>query len=124
CAWCTCTCCASSSSASSGKVPAQAAERVPELVRLPGLRIAQGDLVGLGDAVCLDRSQSLSQTLPSLPQQLEGVAGRALRGGALRIGAVFLDEVSLECCRDFVGRLQCLVDGSVPCSVVNHCVLQ
>jgi hypothetical protein len=38
------------------QVPAQAAERAPELTRLPGLRIAQGDLVGLGDAVCLDGS--------------------------------------------------------------------
>jgi len=33
---------------------------------------------------------------------------------------VFLDEVGLQGCGDFVGRLQRVVDGPVPCSVVNH----
>jgi hypothetical protein len=33
---------------------------------------------------------------------------------------VFLDEVRLERGRDFVRRLQRVIDGPVPCSVVNH----
>ena len=41
-------------------------------------------------------------------------------GGALRISPVFLDEVGLQGCGDFVGRLQRVVGGPVPCSVVNH----
>ena len=82
--------------------------------------VAQGDLVGLGDVVGLDGSESHAQALASLPQQLEGVGGGALRGGALRISPVFLDEVGLQGCGDFVGRLQRVVDGPVPCSVVNH----
>jgi len=87
---------------------------------LPGLPVAQGDLVGLGDMVGLDGPQPHAQVLTSLPQQLEGVGGRALRGGAFRISTVFLDEVGLQGCGDFVGRLQRVVDGPVPCSVVNH----
>jgi len=87
---------------------------------LPGLPVAQGDLVGLGDVVGLDGPQPHAQVLTSLPQQLEGVGGAALRGGALRISPVFLDEVGLQGCGDFVGRLQRVVDGPVPCSVVNH----
>ena len=70
--------------------------------------------------VCLDGPQSLPYALASLPQQLEGVAGRTLRGGTLWVSPVFLDEVSLEGCRDFVGRLQGVVDGPVPRGVVNH----
>jgi hypothetical protein len=50
---------------------------------LPGLSIAQGDLVGLGDVAGLDGRQPLAQALASLPQQLEGVGGEALRGSAL-----------------------------------------
>jgi hypothetical protein len=95
---------------------ALAAEGLP----LSGLLVAQGDLVGLGDVVCLDCPQSFPKALASLPQQLEGVAGRAFRSRASRSSSVFLDEVSLECGRDFVGRLQRVVDGPVPCSVVNH----
>ena len=87
---------------------------------LPTLLVAQGDLVGLGDVVGLDGSQSLAQAFASLPQQLEGVGGGALWGGALRISPVFLDEVGLQGCGDFVGRLQRVVDGPVPCCVVNH----
>jgi len=79
-----------------------------------------GDPVGLGDAIGLDGPESLPQVLASLPQQLERVAGSARRSGALRISPVFLNEVSLECRRDFVRRLQRVVDGPVPCSVVNH----
>ncbi len=82
--------------------------------------VALGDLVGLGDVVGLDGSESHAQALASLPQQLEGVGGGALRGGALRISPVFLDEMNLQGCGDFVGRLQRVVDGPVPCSVVNH----
>ena len=87
---------------------------------LPGLSVAQGDFVGLGDVVGLDGSESHAQALASLSQQLEGVGGGALRGGALRISPVFLDEMGLQGCSDFVGRLQRVVDGPVPCSVVNH----
>src|SRR6266571_4050704 len=87
---------------------------------LPGLPVAQGDLVGLGDVVGLDGSQSLAQAFARLPQQLEGVGGGALRGGALRISPVFLDEMGLQGCGDFVGCLQRVVDGPVPCCVVNH----
>ena len=38
---------------------------------LAGSWVAQGDLVRLGDAVGLDGSQSLAQTLASLPQELK-----------------------------------------------------
>jgi hypothetical protein len=84
------------------------------------LRVAQGDLVGLGYVVGLDRSQSLAQALASLPQQLKGIGGGTLRGAALRVSSVFLDEVGLQGCGDFVGRLQRVVDGPVSCCVVNH----
>jgi hypothetical protein len=67
--------------------------------------VAQGDLVGLGDVVGLDGPQSLAKAFASLAQQLEGVGGRALWGGALRISPVFFDEVGLQGCGDFVGRL-------------------
>jgi hypothetical protein len=87
---------------------------------LRGLRVAQGDLVGLGYVVGLDGSQPLAQALASLPQQLEGIAGGTLRGAALGVGPVFLDEVGLQGRGDFVGRLQRVVDGPVPCCVVNH----
>jgi hypothetical protein len=40
---------------------------------LPGMLVAQGDLVGLGDVVGLDGPQSRAQALAGLPQQLEGV---------------------------------------------------
>ena len=33
---------------------------------------------------------------------------------------MFLDEVGLQGCGDFVGCLQRVVDGPIPCSVVNH----
>ena len=84
------------------------------------LLAAPGDPVGLGDAIGLDGPESLPQMLASLPQQLERVARSARRSGALRISSVFLNEVGLECCRDFVCRLQRVVNGPVPCSVVNH----
>src|SRR5690242_13070265 len=87
---------------------------------LSGMLVPQGNLVGLGDMVGLDGPQSCAQALASLPQQLEGVGGGALRGGTLRISPVFLDEVGLQGCGDFVGRLQRVVDGPIPCSVVNH----
>jgi len=61
----------------------------------PRLVIAQGDLVGLGDVVGLDGSQSVPQAFARLPQELEGVGGGALGGGALRISPVFFDEVGL-----------------------------
>jgi hypothetical protein len=36
--------------------------------------VAQGDLVGLGDVVGLDGSQSLAKALASLPQELDTAA--------------------------------------------------
>jgi hypothetical protein len=89
-------------------------------LRVAWLSVTQGDLVGLGDVVGFDGSQPPAQVLASLPQQLEGVGGGALWGSVLRISPVFLDEVGLQGCGDFVGRLQRVVDGPVPCSVVNH----
>jgi hypothetical protein len=84
------------------------------------LSAGPGDPVGLRDAIGLDGPESFPEVLASLPQQLERVAGTARRSRALRISSVFLNEVSLECCGDFVRRLQRVVDGPVPCSVVNH----
>jgi hypothetical protein len=43
-------------------------------------------------------------------------------GGAIGISPMLLDEVSLQGSGDFVGRLQRVVDGPVPCGVVNHAV--
>jgi hypothetical protein len=63
---------------------AQAASRTFTCA-LPGLPVTQGDLVRLGDVVGLDGPQPHAQVLASPPQQLEGVGGGALRGGALRI---------------------------------------
>ena len=82
--------------------------------------MAQRDLVRLCDAVGVDGPQSLAEALAGLPQEHQGVGGQALRGGALRISPVFLDEVRLEGGGDFVGRLQRVVDGPVACDVVNH----
>src|ERR1700722_4771999 len=89
---------------------------------LPSLLVAQGDVVRLGDLIGLDRPQPLARALAGLPEQLEGIGGRARRGSALRIGPVFLDEVGLQGRGDFVGRLERVVDGQVPCCVVNHAV--
>ena len=61
-----------------------------------------------------------TQAFAGLPQEFEGVGGGALRGSAIRISAVLLDEVRLKCGSDFVCRLQRMVDGPVPCGVVNH----
>src|ERR1700730_2378879 len=82
--------------------------------------VAQGDLVGLGDVVGLDGPESCAEALASLPQQLEGVGGGALRGGTLRTSPVFLDEVGMQGCGDFYDRLQRVLDGPIPPSVVNH----
>jgi WD40 repeat protein len=84
------------------------------------LPVAQGDLIRVRDVIGLDGPQSHAQVLARLPQQFERVGGRAERGAALRIGAVFLDEMGLQGGRDFVGRFQRVIDGPVPCSVVNH----
>lgn len=82
--------------------------------------IAQGNLVRLRDVSGPDASQPFAQALTSLPEQLERVSGGAVRGSAIQISAVLLDKVCLKARRDFVGRLQRLVDGPLPCSVVNH----
>jgi hypothetical protein len=62
----------------------------------------------------------LPQALTGLPQQRERVGGRAPRGSPIRVSAVLLDQVRLKRGGDFVGRLQHVVDGPVPCGVVNH----
>src|ERR1700761_5553130 len=84
------------------------------------LLVTEGDPVGLGDVVGIDGPQSLAQPLTSLAQELERVSGGALRGGAVRVSPVFLDEVGLQRGSDFVGRLQRVVNGPVPCAVVYH----
>jgi hypothetical protein len=86
-------------------------------LRLP---VAQRDLVRLGDVIGLDCSQSFTQALASLSQQLERVGGGILGSTAIWISPVLLDEVSLKGRGDFVGRLQRVVDGPVPCGVVNY----
>jgi CspA family cold shock protein len=92
-------------------------------VRLLGHGVAQRDPVRLPDAAGLDGSQSLAQTLTSLPQELERVGGGALRGGALRISLVLFDQVCLKGRRDLVGRLERLVDGPFPRAVVHHAAI-
>ena len=84
--------------------------RVPDVnLCVAWLSVAQGDLVGLGDVVGLDGPESHAHALASLPQQREGVGGGALRGDALRISPVFLDEMGLKGGSDFVGCLQRVV---------------
>src|SRR5262249_23913011 len=96
------------------------ADRDVEL-RLPrGSAVAQRDLVRLRNAVGLDSSQPLTQALTGLPQQLERVDGRALRGSPIQLGAVLLDQVRLKRRSDLIGRLQRMIDGPVPRRVVNH----
>jgi hypothetical protein len=64
----------------------------------------------------------LAEAFAGLPQELEGVGGGIVGGGAIGISPMLLDEVSLQGSGDFVGRLQRVVDGPVPCGVVNHAV--
>ena len=82
--------------------------------------VAQGDLVRLSDVFGLDRSQSLAEAFAGLPQELERVGGAILDRGAIWISPMLLDEVSLKGRSDLVGCLQRVVDGPVPCGVVNH----
>src|SRR5690348_13766462 len=82
--------------------------------------VTQGDLVRLGDGVSLDGSQSVAETLASLPQELERVGEGARRSGALRISLVLFDEVCLQGRSDLVGRLERLIDGPFPRDVVHH----
>jgi hypothetical protein len=86
----------------------------------PRLSVAQRDLVRFGDLIRLNRSQPFTEALASLSQQNERVGGGTLGGAAIRISAMLLDEVSLNGCGDFVGRLQGVVDGQIPRGVVNH----
>ena len=86
---------------------------------LPGLPVAQGDLVGLGDVVGLDGPQSHAQVLTSLPQQLEGVGGGALRGGAIRISPVSLDGGGLRGCATSVAPFHPLLIGPSPSGAVT-----
>ncbi len=87
---------------------------------VPRSAVAQGDLVGLGDVVGLDGSKSFTQAFAGLSQEFERVGGGALRGSAIRISAVLLDEVRLKRRSNFVCRLQRMVDSPVPRDVVNH----
>src|SRR6185437_558565 len=86
----------------------------------PGSAVAQGDPVGPGDAASLDGSQSFTQAFAGLPQKLQRVGGRVLRSGPIRISRMLFDEVCLKCRSDLIGRLQRVIDGPVPCGVVNH----
>ena len=81
---------------------------------------AQGDLVGLGDVVGLDRPESFTETLASLPEQVQRVGGGGPRSGAVGISRVLFDEVGLQGGSNFVGRLESLVNGPFPSGVVNH----
>jgi hypothetical protein len=62
-------------------------------VRLAGSWVAQRDPVRFGHVARLDGSQSLAETLASLPQELKRVGKGALRSGALRISLVLFDQV-------------------------------
>ena len=79
--------------------------------------VAQGDLVGLGDVVGLDGSKSFTQAFAGLPQEFEGVGSRTLRGSAIRICAMLLDQVRLKGCSDFIGCFEGLVDGPIHAAV-------
>src|SRR6266576_5404682 len=68
---------------------------------------------------CPGGSQSLAETLASLPQELERGGEGALRSGALRIGVVLFDEACLKSRSDFGGRLERLIDGLFPRDAVN-----
>src|SRR5689334_1710074 len=85
-----------------------------------GSLVTQGDLVRLGDGASLDGSQSLAETLASLPQELERIGEVALRSGAFWISLVLFDEVCLQGRSDLVGRLERLIDGPFPRDVVHH----
>src|SRR5215469_15095425 len=85
-----------------------------------GSGVAQRDLVRLRDAVGFDSSQSFTQPLTGLPQELERVGGPACRGSPIQVSAVLLDQVRLQRRGDFVSRLQSVVDDPVTCGVVNH----
>ena len=89
-------------------------------MRLSWPLAAQGDVVGFGDGVGLDRSEPVAKALASLPEQIEGVGGRTPRGRAVWVGAVLLDEVRLKSRGDFIGSLERLVDCLVPSSVIDH----
>ncbi len=65
-------------------------------------------------------SQSLAETLASLPQKLERLGEGALRSGALRISLVLFGQVCLNSRSDFAGRLERLIDGLFPRDVVHH----
>ena len=70
--------------------------------------------------VGLDGAQPPAQALAGLPQQPERDGGRSLRSGTLRISPVLLDEMGLQGRGYFIRRLQRLIDGQVPCGVINH----
>jgi len=92
-------------------------------VRLAGSWVAQRDLVRFGHVARLDGSQSLAETLASLPQELQRVGEGALRSGALRISLVLFDQVRLKGRSDLVGCLERLIDGPFPRDVVHHAAI-
>ena len=61
-----------------------------------------------------------AQVLASVPQQLEGVGGGLCGAAPSGSAPVFLDEVGLHGCGDFVGGLQHVVAVPIARSVVNH----
>ncbi len=71
----------------------------------------------------LDGSQSLAETLASLPQELKRVGKGALRSGALRISLVLFDQVCLKSRSDFIGRHERLINGPFPRDVVHHAAI-
>jgi hypothetical protein len=94
-----------------GEVSSENLSAIPSFV--PGRDVLLGAWGGFASGPGGANQTSRAQALTSLPQQLEGVGGGALRSGALRISPVFLDEVGLQGCGDFAGRLQRVADGPV-----------
>jgi hypothetical protein len=92
-------------------------------VRLAGSWVAQRDLTRFGHVARLDGSQSLAETLASLPQELKRVGKCALRSGALRISLVLFDQVCLKSRSDFIGRHERLINGPFPREVVHHAAI-
>ena len=77
-------------------------------------------MVGFGDDVRLDGSESMAKALASLPQEIERVGGGTPRSSALWIGPMLFDEMRLKSSSDFIGSLKGMVDSLVAGSVVNH----
>jgi hypothetical protein len=81
---------------------------------------AQGDLARLRDVAGPGGSQSLAETLASLPQEPERAGEGARRGGALRISPGLFDEVCLKGRSDLAGRFERWIDGPFPRGAGHH----